>query len=83
MDPDFKIYKGFCSCGESYTGEIVTNVKVHLDEHNNPTKVSNPSKHINDNVDHTFHWSVLAKRSKKYNSAESAAGIYCLREAYT
>ena len=61
MDPDFKIYKGFCSCGESYTGEIVTNVKVHLDEHNNPTKVSNPSKHINDNVDHTFHWSVLAK----------------------
>ena len=41
--------------GESYTGEIVTNVKVHLEEHNNPTKVSNPSKHINDNVDHTFH----------------------------
>ena len=55
LDPDFKIYKGFCSCGESYTGEIVTNVKVHLDEHNNPTKVSNPSKHINDNVDYTFH----------------------------
>ena len=24
-------------------------------------KVSNPSKHIKDNVDHMFHWSVIAR----------------------
>ena len=33
---------------------------MRWDEHNNLTKVSNPSKHIKDSVDHTFHWSVLA-----------------------
>ena len=56
-----KIYKGIRSCGKSYIGETVTNVDVHWGEDNNPTKVLNPSKHIKDNVDHTFHWSVLAR----------------------
>ena len=56
-----KIYKGICSCGESYIGERVRNVEVRWGEHNNPTKVSNPSKHIKDNVDHVFHWSVIAR----------------------
>ena len=56
-----KIYKGICSCGESYIGETVRNVEVRWGEHNNPIKVSNPSKHIKDNVDHVFHWSVIAK----------------------
>ena len=55
-----KIYKGVCSCGESYIGETVRNVELRWGEHN-PTKVSNPSKHIKDNVDHTFHRSVLAR----------------------
>ena len=56
-----QIYKGGCSCGESYIGETVRNVEVRWGEHNNPTKASNLSKHIKDNVDHTFHWSVLAR----------------------
>ena len=55
-----KIYKGVCSCGERYIGETVRNAELRWGEHN-PTKVSNPSKHIKDNVDHTFHWSVLAR----------------------
>ena len=56
-----KIYKGICSCGESYIGEAVRNVEVCWGEHNNPTKVSNPSKHIKDNVDHVFHYSGLPR----------------------
>ena len=56
-----KIYKGVCSCGESYIGETVRNVEVRWGEYNNPTKESNPSKYVKDNVDHTFHWSVLAR----------------------
>ena len=30
-------------------------------EHNNPIKVPNPSKHIKENADHTFYWSILAR----------------------
>ena len=56
-----KIYKGVCSCGKSHIGEMVRNVEVRWAEHNNPTKVSSPSKRIKDNVDHAFHWSVLAR----------------------
>ena len=53
-----KTYKGVCSCGESYIGERVRNVEERYGEH------SNPSKHIRVNVDHTLHWSVLARASK-------------------
>ena len=56
-----KIYKGICSCGKSYIGETARNVEVRWGEHNNPTKVLNPSKHIKDNVDHVFHWLVIAR----------------------
>ena len=55
-----KIYKGVCSCGESYIGGTIRNVKVHWHEHNNPINKSNSSKHIKDNLDHFFNWSVLA-----------------------
>ena len=57
----YKICEGVCSCGKSYTGEMVRNVEVRWGEHNNLTKVLNPSKQIKDNIDHTFHWSVLAR----------------------
>ena len=59
-----KIYKGVCSCGESYIGEIIRNVEVHWDEHNNPMKKSNLLKHLKDNPDHAFNWSVLANAPK-------------------
>ena len=56
-----KIYKGFCSCGKSYISETIRNVEVRWDEHNNPMKKSNRSKHIKDNLDHVFNWSVLTR----------------------
>ena len=46
-----KIFKGVCSCGESYIGETIRNVEVRWDEHNsNPMKKSNPLKHIFETV---------------------------------
>ena len=54
-----KIYNGVCSFGKSYIGETIRNVEVRWNEHNNPIKKSNPSKHIKDNLDHAFNWSVL------------------------
>ena len=49
-----KIYKGVCSCGEGYIGKTIRNVEVRWDEHNNPMKKSNQSKHIKDNLDHVL-----------------------------
>ena len=54
-----KIYKGACSYGEGYIGDTIRNVEVRCDEHNNSMNKSNPSKHIKDNLDHAFNWSVL------------------------
>ena len=40
------IYKGDCSCGSRYIGETKRNAEVRWNEHNNPTKSSEPSKHL-------------------------------------
>ena len=40
------IYKGDCSCGSRYIGETKRNVEVRWNEHNNPTKSSELSKHL-------------------------------------
>ena len=78
-----KIYKGICSCGEGYIGETVRNVEVRWGEHNNPTKVSNPSKHIKDNVDHVFHWSVLARAPTKMFQRKVLVEYYIVLEKPT
>ena len=69
-----KIYKGVCSCGKSYIGETV---------HNNLTKVSNPSKHITDNVDHKFHWSVLARAPTNTSQRKVLEAYYTVLEKPT
>ena len=48
------IYKGDCSCGSCYTGETKHNVEVRWNEHNNQTKSSDPSKHLQSNINHYF-----------------------------
>ena len=48
------IYKGDCSCGSRYIGEAKHNAEVRWNEHNNPTKSSEPSKHLRSNINHHF-----------------------------
>ena len=78
-----KIYKGVCSCGESYIGGTIRNVEVRWGEHNNPTRVLNPSKHIKDNVDHTFHWSVLARAPTNTSQRKVLEAYYIVLEKAT
>ena len=52
------IYKGVCSCGSHYTGETKRNA-VRWNEHNNPTKHLEPSKHLQHNIKHCFTWAVI------------------------
>ena len=38
--PSFVIYKGTCSCGETYIGETIGNASIRGEKHNDPTKKS-------------------------------------------
>ena len=78
-----KIYKGVCSCGESYIGETVRNVEVRWGVHNNPTKVLNSSKRIKDNVDHMFHWSMLARATTNMLQQKVLEAYYIVLEKPT
>ena len=40
------IYKGDCSCGSCYISETKRVAEVRWNEHNNPPKSSEPSKHL-------------------------------------
>ena len=38
--------------------------KVRWNEHNNPTKRSEPSKHLQSNINHYFTWAVISEAPK-------------------
>jgi len=58
------IYKGICSCGSSYVGETKRNALTRWGEHNNPTKKSEPSKHLRQHIEHVFTWTILCRAPK-------------------
>ena len=55
------MYIGVCSCRESHIGETLRNVEALWNEHNNPLKKSNPSKHITKKIDWVFYNLILVK----------------------
>ena len=65
---DYKSYvisKGDCSCGSCYNGETKRNEEVRQNEHNNPTKSSEPLKHFRSKINHYFTQTHF-KFSRKY-----------------
>ena len=63
--PACKIYKEVCICGETYIRETIRNVETRWKEHNTPSDKSNPLKHINSHLDHTFTWSIICNAPTK------------------
>ena len=57
------IYEGDCSCGSHYIGETKRNAELRSNEHNNPTKSSELSKHLRSNiiVSHRLSFQILQK----------------------
>jgi len=75
--PSCKIYYGICTCGVDYTGETKRNTETRWSEHNNPSnKKSNPSRHLNKNIDHTFTWKILCQAPKRFNIRKNLEAIY-------
>ena len=56
----YVIYKGNCSYGSHYIVETNHNAEVRWNEHNNPTKGSEPSKHLRNNINHCFTWTIIS-----------------------
>ena len=57
------IYRGICSCGTDYIGEIVRNAQLRWNEHENDTdKNSDCDKYLNENDNHEFKWSILSPK---------------------
>ena len=55
------IYKGECSCKETYVGETKRNATTRWAEHKATNGTSEPAKHISRNTSHEFEWKVLSR----------------------
>ena len=70
------IYKWDCSCGSRYIGETKRNAEVRWNEHNNPTKNSEPSKHLRSNINHSFTWAVNSNATKNAKTRKYLEASY-------
>ena len=70
------IYKGDCSCGSRYIGEIKRNAEVRWNEHNNPAKSSEPSKRLRSNINHYFTWAVISNAPKNAKTRKNLEALY-------
>ena len=70
------IYKGDCSCSSGYIGESKRNVKIRWNEHNNPTKSSEPSKLLRSNINHCFTWAVILNARKNAKTRKNLESSY-------
>ena len=65
------IYKGVCTCGETYVGETERNAKTRWNEHDDIRKDSEPAKHLLHNIGHSFHWSIIFKAPSNYKERKN------------
>ena len=70
------IYKGDCSCGLHYIGETKRNAEVRWNEHNNPTKSSEPWKHLQSNINHYFTWAVISNAPQNAKTRKNSKASY-------
>ena len=74
--PAYKIYYGICECGEDYVGETKRNTATRWSEHNNPTKDTQPARHLKDNLEHKFHWKIICHASKNRAVRKNLESIF-------
>ena len=70
------LYKGDCSYGSRYIGETKRDPEVRWNEHNNPMKSSEPSKHLRNTIDHCFTWSIISKVPKNGKAKSNLEALF-------
>ena len=64
--PFCKIYYEKCKqCGKDYVGKTKRNCISRWGEHDSPTHKSEPTRHINNHIEHKFEWSILCNAQIK------------------
>ena len=79
LHPSCKIYKGICSCGETYIGETIGNVEERWSEHNSADNKSKPAKHLADNKEHSFLWSILLDAPKDGRTRKNLEAFFIVK----
>ena len=64
------------SCYSRNIGETKRNAEVRPNEHNNPTKNSEPSKHLRSNINHSFTWAVNSNATKNAKTRKYLEASY-------
>ena len=54
------IFNRDCFCGSHCIGEANRNTEARWNDHNNPTKSSEPLKYLRSNINHGFTWVVIS-----------------------
>ena len=72
----YVVYKRDCSCGSRFIGESKRNAEVRWNEHNNPTKSLEPSKHLRSNINHYFTWIAISNALKNANTRKNLEASY-------
>ena len=71
------VYKGTCSCNESYIGETKRNVKIRCKEHcSNNDKTSEVAEHLLKNPGHTNDWQVITSAPPQRNKWKILEAYY-------
>ena len=70
------ICKGDCSCGSHYIGETKFNAEIRWNKHNNPTKSSEPSRHLRSTMNHYFTWDVISNAPKNAKTRKNLDASY-------
>ena len=70
------IYKWDCSYGSRYIGETKHNAEIRWNEHNNPAKSSEPSKHLRSSINHYFTWTVISNGSENAKTRKNLDTSY-------
>ena len=65
-----------CSCVSRCIGETKRNAEVRWNEHNNPTKSLEPSKHLERKVNHCFTWTVISNAPKNVKAMKILEASY-------
>ena len=70
------IYKGDCCYGSRYIDKTKYNAEVRWNDHSDPSKSSEPSKHVQNNINHCFTWSIISNAPKNAKITKNLEASY-------
>ena len=66
----------FTICGSRHIVETKRNAEGRCNERNNPTKSSEPSKHLRSNINYYFTWAVISNAPKNDKTRKNLEALY-------